>query len=94
VPLPKVIMTPVPSNEISIAADYEGIEPNADPETAIWSIRKIPAMQRTMPLPQDIGGIGGWAEVMTTSPSGITQRVIERWPEDQIGARLCEQPID
>lgn len=92
--LPDVIMTPVPPAELSIAAGYEGIDTDADPEAVVWSIRKMLSMQRVMPLPDGIGGIGGLAELTTVSADSITQRVIERWPEDQIGAPLHHEPID
>lgn len=92
--LPDVIMSPVTPPEISIAAAYEGIDTNADPETVVWSIRKVLAMQRAMPLPDGIGGIGGWAELTTVGADSVTQRVIERWPNDKTGAPLHHGPID
>lgn len=94
VKLPDVIMNPVAPPEISIAAAYEGIDTEADPEAVAWSIRKVLAMQRGMELPEGIGGIGGWAELSTVSEVDVTQRVIERWPEDRIGAPLHHGPID
>jgi len=92
--LPDVIMTPVAPAEMAIAAGYEGIDVDADPELVIWSIRKVLTMQRHMPLPDGIGGIGGFAELTTISAEGVTQRIIERWPEDQIGAPLHHGPCD
>jgi hypothetical protein len=45
-------------------------------------------------LPDGIGGIGGWAELTSVSAEGGTQRIIERWPEDTIGAPQHHGPID
>jgi hypothetical protein len=94
VKLPDVIMTPVAPPEMAIAAGYEGIDVDADPEAVVWSIRKVLAMQRHMPLPDGIGGIGGFAELTTVSAEGVTQRVIDRWPGDKIGAPLHHSSID
>jgi hypothetical protein len=79
---------------MSIAAGYEGIDVDADPNAVMWSVRKVLAMQRHMPLPDGIGGIGGWAELTTVSAGGVSQRIVDRWPEDQVGAPLHHGPID
>jgi hypothetical protein len=92
--LPAVVMTPVPPPEMSIAANWEGIDVDADPELVIWSLRKHLEMQRQIVLPEGIGGIGGHGQLTTISADGITQRIIQRWPEDKIGARLRPCPID
>lgn len=94
VKLPNVCMTPVPPPEISMAADYEGIDVEASPELVVWSMRKMLAMQRAMQLPNDIGGIGGFATLTTVSAGGIEQRVIQRWPADQVGAPLQPDIVD
>lgn len=94
VKMPSHIMSPVPDNHTVIAANYEGIDIDADPESVIWSMRKMLTMQRHMPLPGDIGGIGGFGELTTVSVDGITQRIIERWPGDRLGAPLHHGPID
>jgi hypothetical protein len=94
VKLPDVIATPVPPFETVLAANFDGIDLDADPELIVWSMRKVLAMQRHMSLPNDIGGIGGFAELTTISADGITQRIIQHWPEDKIGAALHHGPID
>ncbi len=94
VKLPDVIMSPVAPPEMSIAADYEGIDVDADPELVVWSLKKLVAMQRTMPLPDGVGGIGGWAELTTVSADGVTQSILQRWPGDKIGGCLRHEPID
>lgn len=94
VKLPDVIMSPPVPAETVIAANFEGIDVDADPETVVWSMRKHLAMQRAMPLPDGIGGIGGFAELTTLSMGGISQRIVDRWPGDKVGAPLRHDPID
>jgi hypothetical protein len=88
-----IVMSPVPTLQDVIAADFEGIDADADPDTVIWSMSKHLEMQRHMTLPADIGGIGGFAQLTTISPYGITQRVLHRWP-DEIGGFLRPEPVD
>ena len=92
--LAEVIMSPVTPPDLSIAAAYEGIDTDADPEIVVWSIRKVLAMQRAMPLPEGIGGIGGFVELSTVSEDGVTQQIVERWPDDKIGAPLRHGSVD
>ena len=94
VKLPDVIMTPVCPPEMSIAAKYEGIDVEADPDVVAWSMHKVIEMQRHMPLPYGVGGIGGFAEIATVSERGVTTRVLHRWPEDKIGGPLRPKPTN
>jgi hypothetical protein len=94
VKLPDTVMTPVPPADVSLAANYEGIDVDADPSTVVWSMRKVLEMQRDMPLPGDIGGIGGFATLTTVSAEGVSQRIVEQWPGDRIGAPLRPAAID
>lgn len=94
VKLPDVIMTPVAPPEMAITAGYEGIDVNADPEVVLWSMRKAMTMQRHMLMPDGVGGIGGFAEIATIGPDGVTQRVLERWSQDKIGGPLDPGAID
>jgi hypothetical protein len=94
VKLPDIIMTPPVPAETVIAANFEGIDADADPELVIWQMRKHLAMQRAMPLPAEIGGIGGWVELSTVSLDGISQRIVDRWLGDGIGGPLRPNPID
>ena len=93
VKLPDHVNTPVPPAEIIQAANFEGFDADEDPDVVRWSILKLLTMQRAMPLPDGIGGIGGFAEITTVSESEITQRIVKRWP-DKIGAPLRPEPID
>lgn len=79
--LPGVIMTPVPSMPDVIAAKFEGIDPDADPDLVVWSMRKHLEMQRHMKLPDGVGYIGGFATLTTVSPEGVRQRVVDRWAD-------------
>lgn len=93
VKLPAHVETPVPPPDMAIAANWEGFDPEADEATTIWSMRKLLTMQRHMPLPEGVGGIGGFAEITTVSEAGITQRIVERW-SDRLGAPLRPGAID
>jgi hypothetical protein len=90
--LPNVGMSPVPNDQV-LAANYEGIDPDDDPETVVWGIRKMLEMQRQTKLPDGIGGIGGFAQLTTISGAGITQRILQRWSADRTGALLKPAPI-
>ena len=93
VKLPDHIGTPVAPIEMVEAAGFEGFDVDGDVETVLWSMRKLIMMQRHMPLPGEIGGIGGFAEITTISEEGTTQRIVERW-SDQIGDSFRPTPID
>jgi hypothetical protein len=93
VKLPDLVMTPVPSDQV-VPANYEGIDVDADTETVIWSLRLILEMQRQTKLYPGVGGIGGFGQVTTISGDGITQRMLQRWPADKLGAPLRPGPID
>jgi hypothetical protein len=93
--LPDVIMSPPVTDAATlVGADFEGIDVDADPDSVIWSMRKHLAMQRAMPLPDGIGGIGGFGELSTVSADGVTHRIVDRWPGDEIGAPLHHGPAD
>jgi hypothetical protein len=57
-------------------------------------MRKVLEMQRNTKLPDGMGAIGGFAEIVTISADGIYQRVVQRWGADQVGAPLKPDPID
>jgi hypothetical protein len=90
--LPDLVMTPVPTDQV-VPANYEGIDLDDDPEQVTWSLRKILEMQRRMTLPEGIGGIGGFGQLATVSADGVTQRLLQRWP-DQLGTPLRPPLID
>jgi hypothetical protein len=93
--LPDVIMTPPVPPETVIAARWEGIDADAEPESVVWSMRKHLTMQRHMPLPGGLGGIGGWGELTTVrGDSVVIQRIIDRWSDDKAGAPLHHGPIN
>ncbi len=91
--LDNVTMSPVPSMDDVIAANFEGIDVDATPDEVIWSMTKHIEMQRQRRVPDDCGGIGGFASLTTVSSYGITQRILQFWP-DEIGGLLRPPPID
>lgn len=93
VKLPDHIMTPCPTDQVMVA-NYTGIDVSAPPEEVIWSMRKVLEMQRSMILPAGIGAIGGFGSLTTISADGISERILCRWPEDQIGRPLRPPMID
>ena len=93
VKLPNVVMTPTADDQV-IPAGYEGIDIDADEESVLWSMRKVLTMQRHCKLPDNIGGIGGFAVVTTVSAEGIRQRILDRWPADKLGTQLRPGPLD
>jgi hypothetical protein len=77
-----------------LPAAYEGVDLEAEPAEVIWSLRKIVEMQRHCAASRDFGAIGGFATCTSVSAEGITQRMLARWCEDQIGAPLRPAPPD
>jgi hypothetical protein len=93
VKLGAVVMTPVPADQVQ-AANWQGIKPDAPFDEVLWSLRKLITMQRHTALPDEVGGIGGFGTVTSVYADRIEQRVVVRWPEDQIGTKLQPAPID
>lgn len=85
-------MNPVPADQV-VGAHYEGIDPDADVESVVWSMRKIVEMQRHMKLPKGIG-IGGFAQCTTISRAGIVTRMLQEWNADVVGEPINAGAID
>jgi hypothetical protein len=93
--LPDTISGPaVQDFDIINAAGFEGIDVDGSPELAIWNLRKLVEMQRQTGHTNGIHWVGGFASLATVTPSGITQRILARWPEDRIGERMMPEPVD
>lgn len=93
VKLPNVVMSPTADDQVH-AAGYDGIDPTDRPSAVVWAMRKVLEMQRHTTLPDDIGGIGGWGQLITISKYAIRQRIIARWPDDQVGGALRPPAVD
>jgi hypothetical protein len=95
VELPDYITTPVAPPEMARAARWEGFDPDASPEMVRWSMLKHLTMQRHMPTPDGLGGIGGFGQMVSVYADHIEQYILCRWPQDKLGgAPIHGGPID
>lgn len=96
-PLPDVTCGPmIPSDEpMRAAAGYTGIAKSKPPETVIADMLFAMEIQRRLdPGAGRLGSIvGGYAQVVTVTPTGLTQRVLRRWP-DEVGTYIEPEPPD
>jgi hypothetical protein len=93
--LPDTISGPaVQDFDIINAANFEGVDVDGPPELAIWNLKKLVEMQRQAGHSDGVYWVGGFAQLATVTPSGITQRILQRWPEDRIGERMMPAPVD
>ena len=76
------------------AANFEGIDPDAEPEIVAWSLHKLLEMQRRFTTGEGIFWIGGYGVMTAITPQGVGQRVICHWPADRVGELLRQAPID
>jgi hypothetical protein len=79
--------------DIMIASGFDNFDIDADPTKLIADLRLVLECQRHMPLEHVKEGegryyVGGFAQVTTVSPEGITQRILDRWPEDKLGEKI------
>jgi hypothetical protein len=88
-----LMLRPVANDQV-VPAHWTGIHDDDDVETVHWKLKKVLTMQRFTKLPDEVGGIGGFGTAITISADAITQRVVCRWPEDQIGIRIRPGQID
>lgn len=80
--------------ELIIAANWEGVDVNAPAETIAWSMQKFIEIQRQAVWSDGIHWIGGFAQLATVTPGGVSQKILTRWPEDRRGELLKPTPID
>lgn len=95
--------TPFPSMSEIIAADFRplldaardrdlaGMAERMDPESDLLWFLEIQRRHRDDYGPSAVGGL---ALLTTVTEAGISQRVIRRWEEDQLGSKVSPQPID
>ncbi|MCK1629661.1 hypothetical protein [Bradyrhizobium sp. 162] len=92
--LPNVIAGPVIPGNIVIDAWFEGLSENDEASVLKNKLRKVIEMQRHSLYDDGIHWIGGYAQHTIISREGITQCLLQQWPEDQIGQRITPAPID
>lgn len=90
-----IAMMPIPIDQFVPASfNFDDVKLDADPELIIWTVQKLLEMMRQSEVTREIGAIGGCASVTTISAQGISQRMLQRWSEDRIGAPLRPAPVD
>jgi hypothetical protein len=93
--LPDTITGPVVQDfGVITDANFEGFDVDGPPDLAIWNLRKLIEMQRQTGHTNGVYWVGGFAQLATITPAGITQRILQRWPEDRIGAPMTPSPVD
>lgn len=92
--LPNEISTPGAAFSDIIASDYEGIDVDDDPEIVIWQMRKLLELQRQLAWSISHGAVGGFGQITTISADGITQRMLQRWPDAAGAGDIFPAPID
>ncbi len=92
--LSDVIQGPCLSPAIVLQSGFERFDVNRDPEAAIEALRFTIECQRHDVNPDGRCYVGGFAAVTTVTQNSITQRVLHRWEEDQIGQHIKPLPID
>lgn len=89
---PTVSNTPVPTTELLIASNYEGISGDANPEHAKRVLRLMLEMQRRF-LSQGRHVVGGHVEMAVVTPDGVEKAIVHKWTEDREGEMIRPQPI-
>ena len=92
--LPDAVEGPPLTESIISAANHEPLDLDCSPERAIWHLKKTIEMQRQVGHSDGVYWVGGFAQLATITPSGITQQTLQRWPEDRIGERMFPSPVD
>ncbi|MFK4522197.1 hypothetical protein ABIF90_000178 [Bradyrhizobium japonicum] len=92
--LPNVIVGPMIPGEVIMDAWFEGLSENDEPTVLKNKLRKVIEMQRHALFDDGIHWIGGYAQHTVISREGISQCLLQQWPEDRIGHRIKPAPID
>jgi hypothetical protein len=91
--LPKITQGPPPQEVMSVRAFYSGIDVNSHPNVVVKSLRKMLEMQRHDLRADGIHWVGGFGQLTTITPTEITQRILQTWP-DKPGERIKDLEID
>jgi hypothetical protein len=79
------------------ADDVPLLDEQGSPEHAVAWLRVVIERQRHMTV--DVDGqtqfnVGGYAQLTTIAPEGISARILARWDEDRIGEPIRPRPAD
>jgi hypothetical protein len=92
--LPGAVDGPFLNEAIKLSSDYGGIDIDEPPEKCIARMHHVIECQRHDVWAHDQKYyIGGFAQVTTVTPDGISQRILSRWP-DKTGELICPSPPD
>ncbi|MCF8475748.1 MAG: hypothetical protein K9G60_01865 [Pseudolabrys sp.] len=92
--LPDSVEAPVINDlDLIIAADWNGVD-ETDLDSAAWSMLHMLEMQRQADFGDGIHWIGGFAQISIVTADGVTQRMLKRWTEDEVGYLIRPTPID
>ena len=91
--LPDVVFGPPPLSSSLDDSYCDDIDVNANPEFIAKQLRKILEIQRHDLREDGIHWVGGYGELTTVTPDGVTQVELQRWP-DETGRKLKTLPID
>ncbi len=92
--LPNIVVGPPPANDIIIKANFTGFTIEDDPAFVVAGLAKMIEMQRQSKFRDGVCWIGGHAQIITINADGVHQRILQRWPEDQIGEPMTPAPVD
>lgn len=79
--------------DMIIAANWEGIDESSAASVS-WSMLKFMEMQRQADYGDGVHWIGGFCQLATITPHGISQTILTRWDEDTVGEWIRPTPID
>jgi hypothetical protein len=92
--LPDAMIGPLVTDvDLYITASYEGVNLGEDPGLAVWNLQKVLEIQRHALWSDGIHWIGGFGQLTTITPNGISHRVLQRWP-DKLGELITPNPVD
>lgn len=92
--LPAAMAGPYLSEPIQVSAGWCGIDVSAPPERCIATLHHLIECQRHDVLNGvEERFVGGFAQLTTVTPDGISQRILSRWP-DKIDETIKPSPPD
>jgi hypothetical protein len=92
--LPNITAGPMPPGDVVEAAWFEGFTEDDDPEKVVKGLGQLLEMQRQSLFPGARYLVGGWGSLTTVCPTGLEQRILQRWPDDKVGELIAPAPMD